>query len=381
MKFFIIAIFITIIQIPNLTYAYNNMGYRWYGNPTFKIAPNMGSGNNCDEFITTVSWRNDFNCALEGWNNLNASYLNMYNSTNDENDTDRYDFENEVAWDSSLSPSTLGATWVNDIGDTIYEADITFNPNPSTVSISSWVSGAVPPSTFYYQTVASFRVVALHEIGHARGLGHDDTVPAIMNSFYYGGGWYRGKNYPSNNAYYGRMWPHADDVAGDHAIYPNTSIGRDLAVLNSKNVSGAYFSVDPVLINGNLLSTSVCAGGDNFIRVEYTVENRGNEMVFPIVEVFLSTNKWISPSDISIGGRAHVLLPYLTETRNYDFFIPSGINPGVYFVGVFIDPDDYITGEQSEDYNNGIDFPVGFSIVGAQSSTLTILPNNNPACQ
>jgi len=313
---------------------------------------------------------------VAAWNNLAASYLTIYHTTNDENDTDHGDLENEVAWDDTMSGSTLGLAWTFALWGELYESDITFNPYPSTGA--PWVSGAPPPSAWHYNwyNMVAFRPVALHELGHAQGLGHYNYEAAIMNSYYPFGGWYRGQNTAGFNSYYGRHLPHTDDVQGAQAIYSNTAVGRDLTILRAKTgytsggaVNGSAVDLAPVKPNGRTDITTICPGG--YLDIEYTVENRGNEIVTPMVWAYLSTNLWITPSDIPVNGKAHALAPYEAEFVQHRFYMPSSIPAGTYYVGVFVDPDNDITGEQSEDYNNGVDLYVGTS----PNQLLTVLPS------
>ena len=79
----------------------------------------------------------------------------------------KFDGNNDVAWLSLNSPTTLGVTWS---GTSTDEADIALNTN------FNWFTDGV--NHFDVETVL------LHENGHALGLGHEDQLESIMAPSY-----------------------------------------------------------------------------------------------------------------------------------------------------------------------------------------------------
>ncbi|GMQ89540.1 MAG: hypothetical protein BMS9Abin09_1038 [Gammaproteobacteria bacterium] len=113
--------------------------------------------------------------------------------------------------------TTLAVTtsWRDVSTSTILETDIVFNSNESwNVYSGPWQSGS-------WFGVGDFRRVAVHELGHALGLGHEDVTPSVMASF-------------AGNI----EDPTADDVTGVAAIYAPAQCSGPVAIQSAGSVSG-----------------------------------------------------------------------------------------------------------------------------------------------
>ena len=324
-------------------------------NPVFAVDGSWGSSSNCDEFSSFSNWRNDFNCAVKAMRDVGSSTISPTTKTDVNgwfyNDTDN---ENDVAFRSSsnFDPGVLATSLPAIICECckttrMQEADIMFN------SSMIWYPGPLPPNNDYYTNYISFQSVALHEIGHALGLVHEDGELSTMDSLYPNGGWSRG-----NHSYNGRFWPHSDDVQGLNFFYPSGSVGRDLAVYRSwegSNTTNGYaVDLTPVF------PASIVRG--NTINIQYTVENRGNENLSGVkVKYYFSTDAWIDPNTDTPAPVQTSLsfAPFEWRTLNVVAVVPTTLPPGDYYVGVYVDPADVFTGEASGSWNNGVHLPVG----------------------
>ena len=188
----------------------------------------------------------------------------------------------------------------------------------------------------------NFRIVALHEFGHALGLSHEDDTLATMNSHYPGGG-------PVGPG--AQIVPLADDRAGLRKLYIdifNFPIKADLVGSNYKHTGPG----DCDRVNSPVFGSP---GGQ--VTTEFTFMNLGtaNSGNFNI-GFYLSTDKTITTADKLIGTNFNASVSaggVVTGSRTLT--IPSTVAPGLYWLGVFLDKDGAVS-EFSES-NNGLMLP------------------------
>ena len=214
----------------------------------------------------------------------------------------------------------------------------TFDPNPS----CDLITAPVPANGF------SFLLVALHEMGHTLGLGHDplDGVPpgtpwrvATMNGVYPHGGPVGQENI---------IELHTDDRNGARFLYPHSGPSNppvtDLA--NTSYIPGAVpgqfvpAPFDPPIVDlGDLLT------------VRGVIENFGTTSEFFVHHGFyLSADEQIDTSDTLIGETLWDLA--FTDAFEFEAImsVDADLAPGSYYVGSILDDLDDVL-ELHEDNN------------------------------
>ena len=202
------ALVVSMTLMSGVIYAFNAPGETWSGSQV-NISVNI-DGNS----VSGTSWNQGVNQAISSWNNgMNgfkvisqqtdghpcSGYLPAFSS-----DYIPEDFQNSVGFFPNDCGIPFGSgvlaitnTIYSSISNEIVEADIVFNAN-------------VPWDIYHGSDrvlVTDFRRVAVHELGHFVGLGHENVAPAIMAPFI--------ANIET---------PTVDDLAGANFLYPENTI-------------------------------------------------------------------------------------------------------------------------------------------------------------
>jgi hypothetical protein len=177
--------------------------------------------------------------------------------------------------------------WTTIDGNTMRKTGIIFNSN------ESWdvYSGPIRAAT------SDFRRVAVHELGHALGLGHENSIPAIMASFI--------ENIEV---------PQQDDIDGVNFLYPQPDLAVTLiSVGDSTLTPGQSFMINATVKN-------IDAGSSDNTTLRY----------------FRSTDDIISTSDTPIGtDPVSALPPNATSPESLDTAAPTVA--GTFWVGACVD--------------------------------------------
>jgi len=217
-----------------------------------------------------------------------------------------------------FSPGVLATANVvyETVSGWIIETDIIFN---NTVSwrysnIASCSCGAC----------VNFMQVAIHELGHAFGLAHEDDCPCVMNTYYHG---------PHHIGRYRHIQPNSDDSHGIRDLYKDYWAQPHLPEL----AAGHYTKTSTT---GNRQIRIAPAGiTGKPVTVEYAVHNFGNSLANDVgVGFYLSNNSYISSNDRLIGN---IILNRVAAGPVYQgkasVNIPSQIPPGHYYIGYLVD--------------------------------------------
>lgn len=216
------------------------------------------------------------------------------------------------------------------------EADVLFN------SDYNWTSSltAEPGRTCAEgEGLCNVKATALHELGHAAGLLHENRWLATMGQGYY--------------AYFGlnRNLPmiHSDDKAGMRFLYGNGTTGRDVAVhaFRQASTAGEYGIIGDVR-----QSSSVTDAGFPYAFIEYTVENHGTTTETINVGFYvLQNDTWNLLGTTEIPGTP----PGFVATYIRYLFIPTSVPNGNYFFKVKTDYGEQIS--ETNELNNEFQLP------------------------
>lgn len=273
-------------------------------------------------FPPSSTWDARLQNAMWHWNNVKGSRFVYYYGRDTDGSHRAGNGRNEIHLDDSLAWSTLGVTrtryhcyWLFGWHYGIDETDVGFNNN------RTWNLGSLDyVNDLSPSDVRSFESVALHELGHALGLDHENRWMATMNAFYPNSG-------PLGTD---REWdPLADDRGGVRYLYPTTTSETDIA--------GSVFQRTGSGSSG-LVSSPLSAARGADVTIGFTFTNLSTQQVNFNIGFYLSTNDYISPSDRLLGTNTGAWAnPGATGTFSRTLRIPSDVAPGTYWVGFLVD--------------------------------------------
>lgn len=247
------------------------------------------------------------------------------------------------------------------------EADILFNP------AFTWENATNPalplpfnPITLRYDRFNS-TIVALHEMGHAFGLAHENNVMGTMDEFYPDGG-------PIGNA--NEVHPHADDVAGNlsgYAWQPLFGPWQRDVVASAFRRTGAGTSEE--------IPAPASVGRGVVRSWPFTVENRSlYDQNGVRVQFYLSTNRWISTGDTFLGSTTLNMPSMFTGTLTANLTIPASVTPGQYFFGYIVDANSQIA--EFDEGNNAVGYARRTTVTNANippTACFTVTPSSGPS--
>ena len=310
--------------------------------------PRRWNSDSTNMYISTTSfpagssWDFRLQNAMWYWNNVKGSNFQFYVNRDGAGSQVVGNGRNEIDFDAGLAANTLAVTTVrvfcvNFWGRSysgILEADIEFNSNVSWSTASLRYSQLGSPF--------SFEGVALHELGHALGLDHEDRRMATMNSLY-----------PNSGTLgHWKEWdPLGDDRLGVRALYPSPWWFPSSEI----DIAGSVFKRTGNGTSGLVNSPQVARRG-YWAYLEFSFSNLSTARQSFDIGFYLSKDSRIDTSDIYLSTNYGAWgNPGFTGTFGKWVYIPRWVRPGTYYLGFIVDNN----GAVSEDYegNNYMEMP------------------------
>jgi hypothetical protein len=263
---------------------------------------------------------------------------------------DHFDGLNDTAavpaW--QLDPGVLGVTYLVNYLSEWFDTDILFSDSAAgsgySFNLFPGCEEITNPRTHGY----SFLLVAMHELGHGLGLGHDPqgTEPAgsawftaTMNPRYPSGGTFGDQNI---------IELHTDDRSGLRFLYPQSGApgGHYVDLASGGYTAGTVVGkAVPVFVEPSL----VYPGEE--LRVRSEIKNLGTAHAFFVKQGFyLSRDDQLSMDDESLGFLEWNLA--FGDAISFDAVVPvpDDLAAGEYYLGTVLDDDDAVA-EAFEDNN------------------------------
>ncbi len=278
-------------------------------------------------FAPGSGWDADIQDAMWHWNNVKGSSFNYYYLRGTSGSHQMGNGVNEMYFDGSeASGSTLAVTHINSHCYWLFgwnygldETDIAFNTN------AGWTTGSMNYSNL--GSPYSFEDVALHELGHALGLNHENRWMATMNAIY-----------PNSGplGYYEEENPNADDRVGARNLYPDGTSEVDVA-------GSAFKETGTNAGTSTTISSPYYAARGSYVNVDCTFSNLSTASQTFDIGFYLSTDSYITVYDTLLGmnyGAWGSSGTSFTFTRS--LYIPTWVAPGTYYLGFLIDPNNVL---------------------------------------
>ncbi|HKI01002.1 MAG TPA: PKD domain-containing protein [Thermoanaerobaculia bacterium] len=322
------AFVLTTASLPLFAWNYDTcFGNRltWSGNSPGFTAANVSFSNS-----TT---RNALEAAMGAWNIAPATNFRFGLSYGNLTAATQPNFSNEIIFSyDGFDANTLATTYKVHNCANITEKDVVFNAG------RTWSFSTNPVSLpTRNDSAVSFPLVAIHELGHALGLNHQNSTLATMSPLYPNGG-------PVGNMGQQYFQPLPDDVHGDRVGYGTCCAVRDL-------VASAYGSYNETQ-TGPIIPASEAYRGRR-TGFGFSVGNRGSVSETVQVKFYFSTDRWIDTSDMYLGSTTVSLAPGAVNPAAavyYDF--PLNFPLGIYYFGYIVDPSNTIG--EADEANNAV---------------------------
>jgi hypothetical protein len=348
-------------------------GYRTCGGKNLRL-----SGNNLGVYASAVSfptgyWRDGLQNSINQFNrNPSNFYYSLYTDTNG---VARGNGQSEI-WGTTDQGVLQGAPaiaysywqcyWTPWSGWNVYmtEGDIAFDYTNTAANPFEWTATRLRTILIRYGgTRRLLQGTAVHELGHAVGLLHENRTYNVMGSDFT----HIHTNGTVSDAYIGEdagnatvflygLWASGPlDVAAEHWKYLGTSgeYSTHTKTILTNSAGGALSTLN---VNGEV---GYYVRRGQIIRAQFTFENNGRATVSNLgIRFYVSTNDIISTADrliLSLVGAS--LARNWVSTWTYSMTIPSNLALNTtYWLGPYVDPTNAVP--ETDHSNNATYLPI-----------------------
>lgn len=261
------------------------------------------------------SYVSELKAAMGPWNAVSGSNFRFtHGGASTSADLRSQTNGNSDVYFDDLSASAYAVTWIMQSGPTLFDRDVTFNTD------WTWSTGG--------GSGVDFRSVAIHELGHVLGLGHESAKPAVMQP-----------------TYDGTTLKHTlqfDDEEGCRFLYPEPPPPPPPPS-------------DADLVIGSLTFIPDDASSGDEVRVSFTMRNAGTDPTGTFAAtVYLTEDASVSPDDRYLRASIQTSLD-AGEVRDATVTarLPDALEPRIFRIGVILDAQQ-ATGDRDRSNNAAV---------------------------
>jgi len=272
----------------------------------------------------------------------------------DDNTASTHNDENEIEFTSfgSSGPGGTAARVFDDATGRIKECDVFMNTD------IAWTGEAKSLNEHYttlgYGQGGNPVATLVHELGHCAGFNHEGDVYNPLGNgqshVHTNAGdvrGYVGVDLSAGLRYLYGTWSGVDELSASHWQWDHSGGGQ----ADHKRVGMLDSGRTPMDPGTGLEPIFTMVRGQTYYP-QVTLENAGSGTAALTLAYVLSTNDYITPYDTELARDSYLLAngaPF-TAAANTGLVIPASVAPGIYHIGVRVDPDNSVS-ELREDNN------------------------------